>query len=470
MTIEYTIDFTSVLTQKLTPRLNEVQTWLNCGVKDIGRGNIIVQTRPGIFLLRVHDDAKGKALENKKINYYLPGDVGGKKPIEVTIKKREIRKRWVNPKYITIWDVYKEDMGDVLTNKTLTKYLEKYGTILEPVEDVTDLSENAWALDKKKCRIDLDKELHIPRNFPIETPAADGTIKKGTLRITYRDQPWYCRRCRLDHDGECPKRMEDRRREEEIREQKAKETKTLILGDSNLKLVNANAILADVTASSGAKIGHITNQMDFEKMEKYENVVLMVGVNNVPGQNDRGDENSYNKQIDVEMKALETELSKHVKKGKNVYLTQVANPKHVRNSQRGVNIRTKINKDFHDMKNRLKSHNKKAKVDIINWSPFDDEDDYSTVKSISDRAMIRFLQKVDEKLEGKLRAKYLDTVLTAHPYSTVGSTYPPGCYKCTKMGHSEDSCTVDYSKKRNRSEEIESQGPEPKVTSIDHCS
>ena len=210
--------------------------------------------------------------------------------------------------------------------------------------------------------------------------------------------------------------------------------------------------------------------MNFEKMEKYENVVLMVGVNNVPGQNDRGDENSYNKQIDVEMKALETELSKHVKKGKNVYLTQVANPKHVRNSQRGVNIRTKINKDFHDMKNRLKSHNKKAKVDIINWSPFDDEDDYSTVKSISDRAMIRFLQKVDEKLEGKLRAKYLDTVLTAHPYSTVGSTYPPGCYKCTKIGHSEDSCTVDYSKKRNRSEEIESQGPEPKVTSIDHCS
>ena len=197
---------------------------------DIGRGNIIVQSKPGVFLLKVHNDAKGKDLENKKLKYFLPGESQGKNPVEVTVLRREPRKKWVNPKYVTIWGVHKEDMADVLTNKALTKYLDEvYGTILEPVEDVTDLSENAWALDKKKCRIDLDKELHIPRNCNIEMPTKDGNIKKGTLRITYKDQPWHCYRCRIEHEGECPKRMEDRKREEEIREQKTRETKTLIL-------------------------------------------------------------------------------------------------------------------------------------------------------------------------------------------------------------------------------------------------
>ena len=81
MTIEYTIDFTHALPQKLAPRLNEVQTWLNCNVTAIGRGNIIIQIRPGVFTLKVHDDGKEKSLENLKLNYFLPGDTLGKNPV-----------------------------------------------------------------------------------------------------------------------------------------------------------------------------------------------------------------------------------------------------------------------------------------------------------------------------------------------------------------------------------------------------
>ena len=215
MSIEYTIDFTAVLPQKLTPRLNEVQTWLNCSVQDIGRGNIIIQIRPGIFILRIHNDQKGKDLENRVVNYYLPGDTEGEKTVTMTIRKREHRKKWVNPRYVTIWGVHKADLGDVLSNKTLTKFLEKYGTILEPVEDVIDLSENAWSLDKKKVRIDLDKELDIPRNCPIEVTTAD-----GSLRVTYRDQPYYCRRCTADHVGDCPKWIEAERGNRKLRSKK----------------------------------------------------------------------------------------------------------------------------------------------------------------------------------------------------------------------------------------------------------
>ena len=470
MTIEYTIDFTPFLPQKQAPKLNEVQTWLNCNISDIGRGNIIIQNKPGVFILKVHDDAKGQSLENRKVKYFLPGDTEGKKPVIITITRREWRKKWVNPKYVSIWGVYKAELDEVLTNKQLTKHLEMYGTILEPVEDVLDLSDDSsWALDKKKCRIDLDKGDHIPRNLHLEIPSDDGIVK-GTLRITYKDQPWYCRRCVLDHDGECPKRMNDRKREDEIREQKARDTKTLIIGDSNLKLVNSKAILADVVASSGAKLGHICNQLQHESLDKYQNIVVFAGINNVPGPNDRMDEGSVSKQVDKEIKSLEKELAKQVIKGKNIFLTQVANPTHARNTPKNVKIRNKINKELHDLKTRLKAKNKKVNVDTINWNVFHDDEDYNTVKAISEKAIISFIGKVDEKIEGGIRAKYLDTILTADPYSSVRPTYPMGCYKCTEVDHSEDFCTSDLNKKRNRSEETEGQGPPPKSTSFEHAS
>ena len=311
-------------------------------------------------------------------------------------------------------------------------------------------------------RIDLDKELDIPRWCPIEIPTSDGIIK-GSIKITYKDQPWDCRRCNLDHTGECPKRMDDRRRLQEIREQKERETKTLIIGDSNLKLVNSKAILADVVTSSGAKIGHISNQLQFENVENYDNIVVFAGVNNISGPNERVDEKGMTKQVESEMKALETELAKHVKKGKTVLLTEVSDPDHVRSLLRNVTLRNEINKSYNDMHNRLKSH-KKGKVDMIKWSPFHDEDDYHTVKAVSEKAIASFIQKIDEKIG--IRATYLDTKLTADAYSNVTATYPLGCRKCTKMQHTEDSCEVDLSKKRNRSEESD-QGPASKVSSLE---
>jgi len=261
-------------------------------------------------VLKVHDDAKGQSIENREINYFLAGDIQAKKNIPITITRREYRRKWVNPKYMAVWDVNKEDLGDLATNKLLTKFFEKYGTILDPVEDVIDLSEKAWSLDKKKFRIDLDKEKHIPRQCHLEIEDKNGEIRKGTIRITYKDQPWHCRRCMEEHEGECPKRMQDRLREKEIKEQKEMETKTLIIGDSNLKLVNKNALLADVIASSGAKIGHIANQLSWENTNKYENIVVFAGINNIPGQHERLDEKGVERQIDSEVKTLEAELAK----------------------------------------------------------------------------------------------------------------------------------------------------------------
>ena len=237
-----------------------------------------------------------------------------------------------------------------------------------------------------------------------------------------------------------------------------------------MKTVNSNALLADVISSSGAKLGHIGNLLKFESLDKYQNIVVFAGINNIPGPHERVDEETATKQITSEVKALETELTKHVNKGKNVFLTQVANSKHARMNKRNINIREEINKNLHDMKTRLKNKNKKIKTDTIGWNPFVDEDDFSTVKSISQKAMISFLNKVEEKVEGDLRAPYLDIELTADEYSNVTPSYPPGCRKCTKMDHAEEECPSDLSKKRNRSEESDGQGPPTKATSMEHTS
>ena len=305
MMLEYLLDFTAYLVQKQCPKLHEVQTLLNCSVKDLPRGNMILQQQTGKYTLRVHDSEKGKALEGTTVTYWLPGDAEGKRPIKVKIVKKPQRQIYTKPKYVNIWGVHESEIGNFITNDQLTKIFSSYGTILEPVTDVIDLTQNVWGIDKKNFRIDLNKGKHIPRKCPVEYTSTDGKLTKTSLRITYKDQPYFCKKCIEEHEGDCPKWLESQKRMKEIREQKEKETKTLIVGDSNLKLVNSNAILADVVASSGAKIGHVTNQLRYENVNAYENIVIFAGVNNIPGQNDNIDESSVMSQIESEMQRLE---------------------------------------------------------------------------------------------------------------------------------------------------------------------
>ena len=96
----------------------------------------------------------------------------------------------------------------------------------------------------------------------------------------------------------------------------------------------------------------------------------------------------------------------------------------------------------------------------------DDENDFDNGKAISSSAVIKMLQNIDEKLNGKLRASYLDSTLTADPYSKVTSTYLLGCRKCTQMFHTEDVCTIDLSKKRNLSSKDEDAEPANKIANM----
>jgi len=164
------------------------------------------------------------------------------------------------------------------------------------------------------------------------------------------------------------------------------------------------------------------------------------------------------KQIESEMKMLESQLTPHAKKGKTIILTQVTRVPHT-NSPRNSALRDRINKEYVSMAQRLKKSSKNAKAEVISWGIMTETDDKeSTVKAIGEQATINYIQKIDEKLgSNKLRATYLDSKLTSYQYSQVTSTYPLGCYKCTQMEHTKESCTADFSRKRNASNELDEQ-------------
>ena len=253
---------------------------------------------------------------------------------------------------------------------------------------------------------------------------------------------------------------------DEIKEQKTRETETIMIGDSNLKMVNSNAILADVVASSGAKIGHIANQMDFENLDNYKNLVVFCGINNIPAMMDTVDADKMWAQVKGEQRLLEDKLRAQVVKGKNVMITPVPRANHTQISTKHNEMRSKINQGYLDMQKRLRIANKQASVEMLSWTE-DRDNDFENGKAISESAVIKMLQAIDQKLKGKLRATYLDTKLTAEqPYAKVQSTYPLGCRKCTTMGHSEDTCSIDLSKKRNLSSKDEEAEPAHKIANM----
>ena len=59
---------------------------------------------------------------------------------------------------------------------------------------------------------------------------------------------------------------------------------TLLIGDSNLRLVNEQAFFAKTDCATGAKIGHIANTLKHVNPAENNNLVVHAGQNNV----DRG--------------------------------------------------------------------------------------------------------------------------------------------------------------------------------------
>ena len=86
-------------------------------------------------------------------------------------------------------------------------------------------------------------------------------------------------------------------------------------------------------------------------------------------------------------------------------------------------------------------------VQVLPWD-HSSEDDFTSVKGVSEKMTAELVGEIDSMLKNKLRATYLvGAKNTAQAYKKVTPVYPLGCKKCTMLYHSEGDCNVDFAKK-----------------------
>ena len=132
---------------------------------------------------------------------------------------------------------------------------------------------------------------------------------RGRVNFFYPGQPYICRECNVQHTTKCPQviaRIEAEKQGEKARQLKAN---TLLIGDSNIRLINEQAFFAKTDCATGAKIGHIANTLKHVNPADNNNLVVHAGQNNV----DRGKQTDmvkWNNQLNYEVGALKKGINK----------------------------------------------------------------------------------------------------------------------------------------------------------------
>ena len=71
----------------------------------------------------------------------------------------------------------------------------------------------------------------------------------------YRGQPYECNQCNTVHEGQCPKRMAEKERQEEQKLDRELKNKTIIISDSTLRKADENKLNADIICVPGGEAG-----------------------------------------------------------------------------------------------------------------------------------------------------------------------------------------------------------------------
>ena len=315
--MELQIDFSQHLPKHLTPGYDKVVSLLTQTVSEWPRGSaMLTRENKGIFSIKLWDKTKAEKLVGKKIEFYYEGDKSAKK-VTVTIEDKPKFLKYQNPKYITMTG-FNRFPAEKVSNEQLDQILKNYGDIIVPTQDVfADL----FLTGKKKVRIDLNKGMDLPRNLFIEF-SDSGRKFSTSIRCFYKDQPYLCKRCSEQHVGDCPEWLKEKFENEKVKKMKFEQSKTAMIGDSNLRCINERGVMASVTSITGGKIGHISNQVRFENLSKIQNVVLSAGQNCL-NDIDEVRKDVWESRTKKEIASLENVVDGLMKEGKKVFILDV---------------------------------------------------------------------------------------------------------------------------------------------------
>ena len=134
-----------------------------------------------------------------------------------------------------------------MDNSDFEKLFSEYGTVVKNTWHQTYKGNNQC--NGKRCLVvQLKSGSIIPRQLDIRH---EETNVRGRIKVFYKGQPYGCNQCNTVHEGQCPKRMAEKERQEEQKLDRELKNKTIIISDSNLRKADENKLNADIICVPG---------------------------------------------------------------------------------------------------------------------------------------------------------------------------------------------------------------------------
>ena len=461
--MELMVDFSQHLPKHMIPPYRKMVSLLTQTVPEFTKGAaMLTQGRNGVFFLKVYDKIKGNSLIGRKIDYFPDEDRNASVTVLIQ-EKKQVNQQYKNAKNITLVG-FERFPANQIENHQLDEILKKHGNIINKTEDVYS---DVFLTGKKKVRVDLCKGFDLPRIFHIEFTNTDGYRRSATIRTYYTDQPYFCERCQATHVTKCPKILEDLEKKARTDEKKKERQTVRMIGDSNLRCVNENGVMANVTAITGGKIGHICNQIQYTDLNTTNSVVLSAGQNCI-NDIEAFTRPEWEKKTNKEIEKYEKTAKKLKNEGKNVFLLAIPPAPITQVSKESKSARNYINEKISGISQRSMKDKTPGKglISFISQEDgnYNKSTDFSDERHLSELAVNKVLTTLDNLLPNgqKLFDINLKDKPTGKPYRGCYGTFPIGCQVCTSVGHNENTCSYVTGNKRNLSQGDESDSKKPK--------
>ena len=437
MSTEFSVDFTTLIPQGFLPSFKQAtsaynQTIPNCPKNIRFRQN---SKKRGEFFITVFSEEDAKRLQGQKIRFdYGPR---GKYNAQVKLVRQAAYVFRTNPKQVYIDQIFDSGL-QFAANEEFDTWLEQYVTVIRKTSDDRD-NDSGFLNGRKTAYVDFNKNKEIPRFTEMElnvvTSNCDVETARGEIKVTYRNQPVFCRLCKADHIGRCPIREKeevDKREEDRLRQPKIK---TLLVGDSNLRHVNEQATTATTRVATGAKIGHAANVLKFEEPSVYPNVIIHAGGNNI--QQGVRSFSAWENQLRYESDQLHQQLQRFP--GQKTIIG-VPTSEQATASTETHKMRESINEELKKLAQTVN-----ANFLLVDDEIGEDEEAWVDYRHYSEVMCAKVLESIDASLHDDqkllLRGK---RSTTPRKYGKVNSSYKLGCTACTKMGHLEEGCSKSF--------------------------
>ena len=274
---------------------------------------------------------------------------------------------------------------------------------------------------------------------------------RGKVNLFYAGQPYFCRACESEHTDRCPQYAPKQRAESEAETIRKSLSKTLIIGDSNLRRVNERAFYTKTDCAPGAKIGHVANSLLHTRKDEHEVVIVHAGQNNVL-QDNNIDIEAWKTHTTTEVSSLEKQITKF----KKSIIVGVPPAPWCKKSRQTIAMRQHIN----DSLRKVAHENLNIKYIDIEQEDQDDDANWEDERHMTEKFQGYVLGKIAAKMQ-ELNGKifYVNNVpwTSKSKHGQVTTTYPLGCEVCTATGHSRYTCPRNkQGTKRNLSSSAES--------------